>query len=155
MINLIRNITKYNQIQKVYVKIKIKNTRRSIQTGIFINSANHAHTHKILGLYFDSICGFFGVVSIHKLSSSKISSGSQIELTIFTNFFWVISHFTSKSFSNMLWWISSKISSEIWWDFAYLSILEMYFSKKSFAELSILKVCPWILNSAIFMKLLL
>ena len=51
------------------------------------NSANQAHTHKILGLYFDSICDFFGVISIHKLSSSKISSGSQIEFTIFTNFF--------------------------------------------------------------------
>jgi hypothetical protein len=85
--NLIKKITRYNQIPNEYVKIKIKNIRRSIRTGIFINSANQAHTHKILGLYFDSICGFFEGVSIHKLSSSKISSGSQIEFTIFTNFF--------------------------------------------------------------------
>lgn len=84
---LIKKIMRYNQIPNEYVKIKIKNIRRSTRTGIFINSANHAHTHKILGLYFDSICDFFEVVSIQRASSSKISSGSQIEFTIFTNFF--------------------------------------------------------------------
>jgi hypothetical protein len=60
--------------------------RRSTHTWIFINSANQAHTHKILGLYFDSTFGSF-FVSVPKLSSSKISSGSQIEFTIPTSFF--------------------------------------------------------------------
>ncbi|MBO7505312.1 hypothetical protein J6T66_04185 [bacterium] len=50
--NLIKNIVKYNQIQKVYPNIKKKNKRRTIQTGIFINSANQAQTHRIRGLYF-------------------------------------------------------------------------------------------------------
>ena len=52
--NLIKKITRYSQIQNEYVKINKKKTRRSTRTGILINSANHAHTPKILGLYFDS-----------------------------------------------------------------------------------------------------
>jgi hypothetical protein len=85
--NLIKKITRYSQIQNEYVKIKMKNTRRTTRTGILINSANQAQTHKILGLYFCPILFSFGDVSIHRLSTSKISSGSQIELTIPTSFF--------------------------------------------------------------------
>ena len=81
VINLTKNKTRYSQIPNEYVKIKMKNMRRSTHTGIFINSANQAHTHKILGLYFDSTFGSF-FASVPKLSSSKISSGSQIEFTI-------------------------------------------------------------------------
>ena len=49
---------------------------------------------------FDSGAFWINVVSD---SSSKISSGSQIELTIWTTFFWEISHFSSNSFSRILW----------------------------------------------------
>lgn len=102
--NLIKNITRYNQNPNEYANIKKKNKQRTIRTGTLVNSANQAHTHKIIGLYFVSL---FLVLSfstgIAMSSVSKISSGSQIEFTIFTIFFCVISHFSSKSFSKILW----------------------------------------------------
>jgi len=155
VISLIKKIIRYNQNQNVYQNINIINKTRNTRTGILINSANQAHTQSNIGLYFlFLVFSFLDTVSISMTSSEKISSGSHIEFTIFTNCFCVISHFSSNNFSSILCLISSIKSSEILWASAYFSILEIYFSKKSFAEFSILKDCHWNLKLLIVNKLL-